>query len=854
MFSSATAKGVAQGASEAAASSVCTPAPRSQAPARRAGTAPLGVRGRFLFEGEHKFYIRGVTYGPFRPGEFGEYGPPEQVRADFASMALRGFNTVRIYTLPPTWLMDAAAQAGLRVLVGVPWAQHLPFLDNIEHFREAKQKVRIAARTFGSHPALLALSIGNEIPAGVVRWYGPRRIERMLRDLCSEARQHAPDALVTYVNYPPTEYLDLPFLDFASFNVFLENRGQFERYMARLMNLTGDRPLLMTEIGLDSLRNGEEAQAESVAWQVRAALEAGAAGALVFSWTDEWHRGGNDIDDWAFGLTDCNRRAKPALAAVAEILAQVPCRRQVLPSASVIVCTYNGSRYIRRTLEALRQLDYPDCEIIIVDDGSTDGVAEIAAEFPFRLIRTENRGLSSARNTGFQAARGEIIAFIDDDAFPDPHWLQYLARTLADGHAGAGGPNLPVPGDGRVAQCVNASPGNPTHVLLSDSIAEHIPGCNMAYWKWALDAVGGFDQQFRVAGDDVDLCWRLQELGLTLGYSPAAQVWHHRRGTVRAFWRQQRNYGRAEADLERKWPEKYNPIGHATWTGRLYNQGAAVPIPQRRRIYHGVWGAALFQHIYPARHSVMWSVTLMPEWYALMALIVGLSLVGLAWAPMLIFAYLLCAMVAFTVFQAVVHAARAPFVRQPRSRLARHGMRVLIGFLFIMQPVARLVGRVHNGLTPWRLRGVRGFASPLSFRHEAWCKRWQDPSARLAALEKALKDRGAVVRRGHEFARWDLELRGGLIGLVRIRQFTADLAHSAQYVQYQATPRFSLLGAVPFVLFVFLSAASSYEGHLLLAGSAWIVAALIAVLGLRELSAAMATAREATRSVTEERP
>src|SRR5207245_2021241 len=80
------------------------------------------------------------------------------------------------------------------------------------------------------------------------------------------------------------------------------------------------------------------------------------------------------------------------------------------------------------------------------------------------------------------------------------------------------------------------------------------------------------DPQFRVAGDDVDVCWQLQKRGWTLGFSPAAVVWHHRRDSVRAYWRQQRGYGRAEALLEAKWPEKYNSAGHLTWTGRVYGR------------------------------------------------------------------------------------------------------------------------------------------------------------------------------------------------------------------------------------------------------------------------------------------
>ena len=102
----------------------------------------------------------------------------------------------------------------------------------------------------------------------------------------------------------------LPFVDFVAFNVYLESREQLAAYLARLQNLAGERPLLLAEVGLDSRRNGEEAQAATLKWQIETIFEGGCAGAFVFAWTDEWHRGGYDIEDWDFGLTTRDRRAK----------------------------------------------------------------------------------------------------------------------------------------------------------------------------------------------------------------------------------------------------------------------------------------------------------------------------------------------------------------------------------------------------------------------------------------------------------------------------------------------------------------------------------------------------------------
>ena len=560
------------------------------------------VQGKFLFVGDEKLWIRGVTYGTFRPDADGnEYHDPETVEDDFAQMAESGLNAIRTYTVPPRWLLDVAQRHGLRVMIGLPWEQHVTFLDDKKRARGIEARLRAGVRSCAGHPAVLCYAIGNEIPASIVRWYGKRRVEQYLERLYRAAKQEDPEGLVTYVNYPTTEYLQLPFLDLVCFNVYLETQERLEAYLARLQNMAGDRPLLMGEVGLDSRRNGEYIQADVLDWQIRTIFAAGCAGTFVFAWTDEWHRGGHDIQDWDFGLTDRQRRPKPALTAVCNAFADVPFPPDLSwPHISVVVCSYNGARTIRDCCAGLVRLEYPNFEVIVVNDGSTDATPEIVSEYGFRLISTANRGLSNARNTGWQEAKGEIVAYIDDDAYPDPHWLTYIAAAfMRTTHVGIGGPNLPPPGDGAIADCVANAPGGPVHVLLSDTEAEHIPGCNMAFRKTALQAIGGFDPQFRTAGDDVDVCWRLQQQGWTIGFSPAAMVWHHRRNAVRTYWKQQQGYGKAEALLEKKWPEKYNVLGHLSWAGRLYGKGSTrVTSWSQGRIYQGTWGSALFQSIY----------------------------------------------------------------------------------------------------------------------------------------------------------------------------------------------------------------------------------------------------------------
>ncbi len=808
--------------------------------------------GKFFAAGGDTLYLRGVTYGPFAPEPDGcVYHTPDAVERDFTLMAAHGINAVRTYTAPPRWLLDAAGRHGLRVMAGIPWAQHVAFLDHDDLVRDSFALVDQAMDECGGHPALMAIAVGNEIPAPVVRWYGHRRIERHLERLCRIVHRRDPAALVTYANYPTTEYLELPFLDFVSFNVYLDQPDRFDAYLARLQNIAGERPLVMSEIGLDSVGHGDAAQAAFLGQKVSAVFGGGGAGLFVFSWTDEWFRHGESIEQWKFGLVDRDRQPRQALGAVGSAYRRVPAvplansAAERTPRVSVVVCSYNGAATIGQTLAHVQRLDYPDFEVIVVDDGSTDGVSRLARQFPVRLITQANQGLSVARNAGLHAATGEVVAYLDDDAYPDPHWLTYAVRTLLGGdYVGVGGPNLAVPEDGETAECVAHAPGGPTHVLLDDTVAEHIPGCNMAFLRSALLAAGGFDPQFRIAGDDVDICWQLQEAGGVLAFCPTAQVWHHRRATVGGFWRQQVNYGRAEADLERKWPQKYNPVGHATWAGRVYGKGAMkLLLGSRRRIYHGVWGEALFQQVYHVPPGTLASLPMMPEWYVVLAGLAGLSLLGGVWRPLLLAVPVLVWAVGYAWVQAAAHAAHAGLLRVRRSPWQRARMRVRIAVLYRLQPLARFLGRYRQGLTPWRLRGVSGFRLPVPGNIELVKQKWKLTNEWLQIAERHLRLGGATVLRGSDYDRWDLELRGGTSAAVRVKVMTEDLGDQKQLVRWRATPRCSRLALLVIAAGVAAAAGAAQQHHPVLAAAFAAAAAAAVVLTVRACGAALATFR-----------
>ena len=821
------------------------------APKQKFVTERPRVEGKFLVVGEEKFWVRGISYGTFQIDENGEERlAREMVERDFAQIAENGFNVVRVHTGPPRWLLDVAQKNGLRVMVGLNWGEQMAFLDQPDRKDEIEAKVRKWIRRCSGHPAIFCYSVGNEITSSIARWHGRRQVEKFIQHLYHAAKQEDPDALVTYVNYPSTEYLRLPFLDIISFNVYLESQQAFEDYLSRLHNLSDDRPVLLSETGLDSLRNGEEKQASTLEWQVRSVFKQGCCGVIVFAWTDEWYHGKHLVEDWKFGLTTHDRTAKPALRAVRQAFQESPFPPSInWPRISVVVCSHNGASTIRDTLDGLQKLDYPDSETIVVDDGSTDSTAQIASEYPVQLIRTKNGGLSQARNVGIQAATGEMVAFIDDDAYPDIHWLKFLAKTIIEGkYVGVGGPNLPPPNDGWKADAVANSPGNPNVVLLTDKVAEHIPGVNMMFRKDALNKIGGFDPVFRTAGDDVDLCWRLREAGGIIGFSPAAMVWHHRRNSIRKFWRQQVGYGRAEGLLERKWPEKYNAASQVSWQGRIYGKGLPQDLASfRGRVYQGVWGTAPFQSLYqpPPSH---WSLTLSPEWYLVIgALAIGFVL-SLGWSASSIFGLLILTSLILPVSQAWMNAQEAKFPDRLRKGLWQAlRLRVTVFALHLMQPLARLEGRLKGGLTPWRRHGTKTKIQLRASTLTMWRDQRESLEVTLENLQRQLRDANAVVLAGGDYDRWDLEVRGGLFGGGRLLTAVEEHAPGKQFLYFRVTPKYYSFAILLGTVSALMSTIAGLSGALIPSATWALMAILVAIRAFGDAGSAADTLREAVK-------
>ncbi len=734
---------------------------------------------KFFFEGDRKFFMKGVTYGPFKPDAEENYlGRPEQVDVDLALMRKVGLNVVRIYHAPPRWFLDRCAVAGIRVLVTLPWAKHIEFLRERSIRKQIAEAVRVAVSAQAGHPAIFGYLVGNEISSTMVRWLGARRVTEFVEDLIRIGRTIDPDVLFSYATYPPTEYLLPQNVDFCCFNVYLHNQHDLERYLLRLQNLTDERPLILGEFGMDTIRHSQEEQAEMLSWHIDSVVKCGLAGTIFFTWTDEWFTGGQEITDWAFGIVTREREPKKAFYALQEKLGHdSSVLRPPLPRApfvSVIVCSYNGGRTLAACLDSLSKLNYPDYEVILVDDGSTDDTAYIAAQFPqVRYIHQSNHGLSHARNTGAAAARGEVLAYTDSDCMADVDWLYYLIGTLISGdYAGVGGPNVTPPAQNWVQACVAAAPGGPSHVLLSDTVAEHIPGCNMAFYRWAFESVGGFDAEYHKAGDDVDFCWRIQQAGWVIAFSPPAIVWHYRRFTLRAFLKQQDGYGEAESLLRFKHLIFFGPTGTAKWRGQIYGTPRFSWFINRPAIYHGTFGEGFFQSIYPTPQSEVATYLSSIEWFALTIFLFGLGifLPALRIVPYLMLGGTLCVALSY-----MVRASIEPKFDTMHARL-------LVMLLAFAQPLVRGWSRYFTWLHFKRTPGsvIRAhehlpertyFGRNLS-RRVFWSEEGRDRHYLLGAIFQLLDEEGWRYSTDTGWNEWDIQIYGNFWWSIALQTVT----------------------------------------------------------------------------------
>lgn len=195
---------------------------------------------------------------------------------------------------------------------------------------------------------------------------------------------------------------------------------------------------------------------------------------------------------------------------------------------SVAIPCYNGEQYIGRTIESVLSQTYKPDEVLVIDDGSIDKSVMIVQTYPIRLIQhMGNKGLACARNTAVEYSIGEILAFLDVDAFADKDWLMTLLSGY-DGSmvGGVGGQGIEANVHSLADQWRQAHAGQGHGSKPKD--VDFLYGLNMSFRKKILELVGGFNPSFRTNAEDMDIGLRINTLGYRLKYLPNAKVYHQR--------------------------------------------------------------------------------------------------------------------------------------------------------------------------------------------------------------------------------------------------------------------------------------------------------------------------------------
>ena len=269
----------------------------------------------------------------------------------------------------------------------------------------------------------------------------------------------------------------------------------------------------------------------------------------------------------------------------------------------------------------------------------------------------------------------------------------------------------------------------------------------MAFKKEALQAIGGFDPVYTAAGDDVDVCWKILDAGYEIAFSPAAQVLHHRRDSVRGYLRQQLGYGKAERLVAARHRHRFNRLGQARWTGFIYGGPRPLLALLRPVIYHGYLGMAPYQNVVHRRSETArgWATALLP-------LVVPAGVTGLILSAVNVWG--LVAFAACVLLVAGYAGAVALGSRAERGEERPLSLRWLIAFLHVAQPLVRAWGRLRAPSireAPTTGAGWRG-----------------DRGHWLDCIERDLTARRCRVQIGGPHASWDLDASIGPLVACRL--------------------------------------------------------------------------------------
>ncbi len=255
-------------------------------------------------------------------------------------------------------------------------------------------------------------------------------------------------------------------------------------------------------------------------------------------------------------------------------------------SVSVIMPTRNRAALLEDALDSILKQNFAgQFELIVVDDGSTDSTANLLRRIQkergmrLRFVSQPNRGPASARNRGLDLARGEIVAFTDDDCEAAPDWLEKISSGYESDPmlAGTGGQTFPAEKGNIFSRfldfCVMRKPCQEDNGMIL-----YILTNNCSFRKAMIEDVGRFDEKIPVpGGEDVDLCMKLRDKGCHFSYTPEARVVHHHLVTTRGFVRMCLNYGQGEVIRLRHFSRTYK-IMRTLWWGRVVLAWVWIPV------------------------------------------------------------------------------------------------------------------------------------------------------------------------------------------------------------------------------------------------------------------------------------
>lgn len=525
----------------------------------------LNIHGKVFRrdDSEAPCFLKSVAFGPFPPGSLLSEeieGEIERIASDF------GANAIRFYDPPPLSWLELCADFGLSAFITMDWNHQTDFLSHSIVRRETEMRVRDLVRRYKEYPAVAGYFISNDIPPSLIRYIGRDRVLRFLERLIDIGRQLDPEALFSYPNHSPRGGLTPANQDFFSTNL---EPGEFEQLNETLNERRNDLseiPVFISRFRVDSNAAGETGQATALVDHIDHACETGIAGTTLFTWSDLTTYENSEGE--SYGLIDRNRRRKEAFQAICHRwqgfrrpFQGIEVSKSTPRFSVVVVFTPTRSGSIGSVVESLEQIDYPDFEIIILNNGNDDTVREFVQPLSHvRHIGIPDGGLAKARNIGGRTATGEIIVYTTSDCTFEPDWLNWLADsfTASEPPDCVAGPGIALPAKTLEEACITAAlPATrplPSGVFTASGLN---PGSNFAVRKPAFDAMDGFDENLKGIDGEFDFAWRLADSGYEIRFQPNAFLLYSPFRSYLEYFRYQHDFALSQATLKKRYPARF---------------------------------------------------------------------------------------------------------------------------------------------------------------------------------------------------------------------------------------------------------------------------------------------------------